>query len=139
MQVLEADAVQTVPTNNDKNSNYTFTLTRAKVAKSEPTFLDMLKDPRKETDSGHSSPSHQINYEDPIGVDRMEVDIFEDDDENQPTRVDVRGYEQIPVPDYPSDNRNRNVHSKDSNPTPDQLKKGASFWKKFGFKGKARR
>lgn len=43
---------------DNKNVN-SFTLTRAKVARSsEPTFLDMLKDKSRESDSGHSSPAH---------------------------------------------------------------------------------
>uniref|UniRef100_A0A1W7RAE3 Uncharacterized protein n=1 Tax=Hadrurus spadix TaxID=141984 RepID=A0A1W7RAE3_9SCOR len=47
-----------------KNTDRSVTLTRAKMAKSEQTFLDMLKNKQDDTDSGHSSPTRYDEYSD---------------------------------------------------------------------------
>lgn len=56
-QILEARA-------SSKSTDRSVTLTRAKMAKSEQTFLDMLKNRQEDTDSGHSSPSRYDDYSD---------------------------------------------------------------------------
>lgn len=119
---------QQQPINN--NSNYSFTLTRAKMAaRSEHTFLDMLKKDSNrsgasEADSGHSSPSHQGGFEDEPST-MMEVDFeapqynpYNSRQEAQPPRQEPQQQQQgVAI---------------------DQNKK-QPFWKKFGFKGKGKR
>lgn len=122
-KALQNDTPQ-MPTPNhqakQREVDQCFTLTRAKLAKSEQNVLDMLKECRDpETDSGHSSPVHHSSCEDEA--------TLNDDYEQQ--RVKSRQNRMIEEPQKLQTRKD---------PTPNNESR-FSFWRMFNVLGRGKR